>query len=164
MQLKPALIPLGTMLLGAVVGVALYIGYALPGILPPASGIFMFLIDTEPGQAALRATSGKAGVFLAQVLRAFPFSAVLGVVAGALLHRLSFPRLFCYSALAFPLLTALSWWYFLAFDASASAVGPAAQARLGELFWVYFWVYGWYFLALFISFAVSGKLRRRKVV
>ncbi len=141
MQLKPSLLQLGTALFGAVVGFAIYVGFSLPAILPPPTNLFMFLIDTDLGHAAMRATSGKAGVLLASVLRAFPFSAAVGAVAGALLHRLQFPRLFCYSALAFPLFTALSWWYFLFVDTSESAA-PMQPARLGELFWAYLWVYG----------------------
>ena len=162
MQLKPTLLQLGTALLGAVVGVAIYVGFALPAILPPPTDLFMFLIDTDLGHAAMRATSGKAGVLLANVLRAFPFSVTVGVVAGALLHRLPFPRLFCYSALTFPLFSALSWWYFLFVDTSAP-VAPMPPARLGELFWAYLWIYGWYFLALYTSYAILAKFRGRKV-
>lgn len=161
---KSILVPLGTLFLGAIVGIALYVGFALPGILPPASGLFMFLLDTDIGQAALAATSGNAGILLAQALRALPFSFTLGIIAGAVLHRLSFPRLFCYSALIFPALTAMSWLYFFQFDPSGSYAASATQRRMGELFWVYLWVYGWYFLALFISFAVSRKLRRKNAI
>jgi hypothetical protein len=163
MRLKLTLIQLGTAVLGAVIGVAIYVGFALPAILPPPTGLFMFLLDTDLGHAATRATSGKAGVLLAHVLRAFPFSVVFGAVVGVLLHRLSFPRLFCYSALAFPILTALSWWYFLFVDTSASAAASGLQTKLGELFWVYLWVYGWYFIALFISYAIVARFRSRKV-
>jgi hypothetical protein len=123
----------------------------------------MFLLDTDLGHAALQATSGKAGILLAHVLRAFPFSTIFGAVAGALLHRMPFPRTFSYSALAFPIITALSWWYFFFVDTSASSTAPGAQAKLGQLFWVYFWVYGWYFLALFISYGISTRLRRQKI-
>ncbi len=163
MQLKPTLLWLGTAILGAFVGIAIYVGFVLPAILPPPTELFMFLIDTDIGHAAIRATSGKAGVLLAHVLRSFPFSVTFGAVAGLLLHRLAFPRLFCYSALAFPIMTALSWWLFLFADTSVSSTAPGSQAKLGELFWVYLWVYGWYFLALFISYAISARFRRRKV-
>ncbi|MDQ5903528.1 MAG: hypothetical protein QG672_1119 [Pseudomonadota bacterium] len=163
MRLKPALIQLGTAVLGAVVGVVIYVGYALPAILPPPTELFMFLLNTDLGHAAIRATSGKAGVLLAHVLRAFPFSVTFGAVAGVLLYRLSSPRLFCYSALVFPIMTALSWWYFFFVDTSASSAAAGAQAKLGELFWVYLWVYGWYFLALFICYAISARFRRQKV-
>ncbi len=162
MRLKLALLQLGTALFGAVVGVAIYVGFALPAILPPPTGLFMFLLDTDLGHAAIRATSGRAGVLLANVLRAFPASVAFGAVVGALLHRVAFPRLFCYSALAFPLFSALSWWYFLFID-TAPPPAPMAPARVGELFWVYLWVYGWYFLALFISYAIVSRFRARKV-
>ncbi len=162
MQLKSALLQLGTVLLGVIVGVVIYVGFALPAILPPPTGLFMFLIDTDVGHAAMRATSGKAGVLLANVLRAFPFSVTVGVFAGALLHRLPFPRLFSYSVLAFPLFSALSWWYFLFVDTSAPAA-PMPSSRLGELFWAHLWVYGWYFLALHISHATLSRFRARKV-
>lgn len=162
MQLRPTLLQLGMVLLGTFVGVVIYVGFALPAILPPPTGLFMFLIDTDLGHAAMRATSGKAGVLLANVLRAFPFSVTVGLVAGALLHRLPFPRLFCYSALAFPLFSALSWWYFLFVDPSAPAA-PMPPARLGELFWAHLWVYGWYFLALYISYAILARFRARRV-
>lgn len=110
----------------------------------------------------MRATSGKASLLLANVLRAFPFSVALGLISGAVLHRLASPRLFCYSALAFPLISALSWGYFLLVDVTPTSTSMP-PSRVGQLFWAYFCIYGWYFFALFISNATIVRIRARKV-
>ena len=151
-------------LLGAIVGAAVFVGYALPAILPPPTDLFMYLITSDLGREAIRATSGKAGSMLANVLRAFPVSVILGCVAGLLLRKFSFPRVFCYSALSLPVYRTLSW-YIAISEASTSSPQhlPALQSKFGDVLWVNLCVYGWYFIALYISYAVANQFKSRPI-
>lgn len=163
MRLKPAISFVIAALLGTVAGVAVYVGYVLPGVLP-TSDLFVYLVASEWGLAALHATSGKAGLMIAIAMRAFPYSVALGIVAGLCLWRFTFPRVFCYSALCLPVIrTVVGYVSISEISKSAPHYVSALEGRFGEVLWVHLCVYGWYFLALYLAYVISSRYRSSAV-
>lgn len=144
--------------LGVAIGAAIKVGYALPGFLP-TTDLFMLIVTSPPGMLALKATSGKAGVMIADVIRAFACSVSAGLIAGVLLHKIKYQRVFCYSALWLPISNGVLG-YLTIFTATnvPPVVMASAQAKFGELLWANLCIYGWYFFALYIAFAVSTRV------
>lgn len=160
MRLKPAISFLFAVLLGAAVGVAIMLGYALPGILP-AGGLFMFILDSPLGHFALQRRGSEGGLFIAIAIRAFPYSVVAGVVAGMMIRKIRFKRAFCYSALWVPLGNILLG--YLAVSTTVSNVEGISiiHKNFGLLVWKDLCVYGWYFIALYISSIVTNRITLR---
>jgi hypothetical protein len=146
---------------GAIVGIAIKIGYALPGFLP-TTDLFMFILESPLGKAALRARGGEAAVLITIVIRAFTCSVLAGVIAGAILRKIRFKRVLCYSALWVPIVDFVLGFLFLS---TASVSNPEQvdimQKNFGQVVWTDLWVYGWYFLALYASFSVVNHITLR---
>jgi hypothetical protein len=150
--------------LGVAIGAGIKVGYALPGFLP-TTDLFMFVVTSSPGILALKATSGKAGVMIAAVIRAFACSVSVGLIAGVLLHKIKYQRVFCYSALWLPISNGvLGYLTIITATNVPSAILASAQAKFGYLLWVNLCIYGWYFLALYIAFAISKRFTRNNSV
>ena len=144
--------------LGAVVAVAIKIGYALPSVLPTRE-LFIFILESPLGQYALKARGGEGGVLIAIAIRAFTCSVLVGAIAGAVLRKIRFQRSFCYSALWVPLVD-VTLGYLAVSAASASSPEQVAimQKNFGQVVWTDLWVYGWYFLALYVSFFIANRI------
>lgn len=146
-----------TLVLGAIAGAVIKIGYTLPGVLP-TSGLYTYIVTSPLGLMALKATSGKAGLLIAVVMRAFPWSVVVGAIAGLTLQKLTYQRAFCYSALWLPIANAILGYISLSeVSTSHPEYFPAIKRAFGDLLWVNSSVYGWYFLALYLSYTISKR-------
>jgi hypothetical protein len=161
MRLRTFLSFLFAVLLGAVVAAVIKVGFALPGVLP-TSDIFMFILESPLGRFALAKRGGEGGVLIAIAIRAFTCSVIVGAIAGALLGKLRFKRVFCYSALWVPVgNVALGYIALSATSISNPEQVVAMQKNFGQLVWTDLWVYGWYFLALYVSFIVTSRITLR---
>lgn len=157
MPIKTILSCLFALVLGSIAGAVIKVGYTLPGVLP-TSGLFTYIVTSPLGLTVLKATAGKAGLMIAVVMRAFPWSVIVGAIAGAVLHKLTYQRVFCYSTLWLPIANAVLGQISLGEIATSSPeYFPAVQEAFGNLLWVNFSVYGWYFLALYSSYAVLKR-------
>lgn len=164
MRYKTVLSFLFAVLTGTAVAVVVKIGYVLPGVLP-TSGIFMFILESPLGRFALATRGGEGGLLIAIAIRAFACSVVAGAIAGALLGKIRFKRVFCYSALWVPLgNVALGYRALSAAPAADLEQVAAMQKALGQLVWTDLWIYGWYFLALYVSFIVASRITMRSSV
>ena len=146
--------------MGAAIAVVVKVGYALPGILP-TSDLFMFIIESPLGRYALEKLGGEGGVLIAIALRPFGCSVVTGIIAGAVIKKFRFKRVFCYSALWVPLGNAfLGYLALSAASAGSQEQMIAMQKNFARLVWTDLWVYGWYFVALHISLIVTKRITR----
>lgn len=161
MQLRTFLSFLFAVVLGTVVAVVIKVGFVLPGVLP-TSDLFMFILESPLGRFALAKRGGEGGVLIAIAIRAFTCSVIVGAIAGALLEKLRFKRVFCYTALWVPIGNAALGYVALS---AASASHPEQIATMnrdfGRLVWTDLWVYGWYFLALYVSFIIASRITLR---
>jgi hypothetical protein len=161
MRFRTFLSFLFAVLLGVAVAVVVKVGFALPGVLP-TSDIFMLILESPLGRFALAKRGGEGGVLIAIAIRAFTCSVIAGAIAGAVLRKLRFKRVFCYSALWVPIGNVVLGYIALS---AASVSNPenvaAMQKNFGQLVWTDLWVYGWYFLALYVSFIVTNRITRR---
>lgn len=161
MRLRTFLSFLFAVLLGALVAVVIKVGFALPGVLP-TSDIFMFILESPLGRFALAKRGGEGGVFIAIAIRAFTCSVIAGAIAGVLLRKLRFKRVFCYSALWVPIgNVALGYFALSAASTSSPEQLVAMQRNFGQLVWTDLWVYGWYFLALYVSLIITSRITLR---
>lgn len=145
------------LVLGAIAGAVIKVGYTLPGVLP-TSDLYTYIVNSPLGLVALKATSGKAGLMIAVVMRAFPWSVAVGAIAGLILHKITYQRVFCYSALWLPIANAVLGYISLSeISTSHPEYFPAIKQAFGDLLWVNSSVYGWYFLALYLFFAISRR-------
>lgn len=150
--------------LGAVVAVAIKIGYALPSVLP-TSDLFLFILESPLGKFALKTRGGEGGVLIAIAIRAFTCSVLVGAIVGVMLRKIRFQRSFCYSALWVPLVD-VTFGYLAVSAASTSRPEQLAimQKNLGQVVWTDLWVYGWYFFALYVSFIIANRITLRSTV
>jgi len=161
MRLRTFFSFLFAVLLGAAVAVVIKVGFALPGVLP-TSDIFMFILESPLGRFALAKRGGEGGVLIAIAIRAFTCSVIVGAIAGALLRKFRFKRVFCYSALWVPIgNVALSHITLSAASVSNPEEVAAMHKNFGQLVWTDLWIYGWYFLALYVSFIVTSRITLR---
>ena len=161
MRFRTLLSFLFAVVLGAIVGFVIKIGYALPGFLP-TSDLFMFILELPLGKFALKTRGGEGGVLIAIAIRAFACSVTVGVIAGAVLRKVKFRRLFCYLALWLPIVdVTLGYRALIAASATTPERVATMQTNFGQVVWVDLWVYGWYFLALYVSFAVANRITLR---
>ena len=161
MKIKPFLSGFIAVSLGALIGFAVHMGFALPGILP-TSGLFMYILRSDLGHVALRATAGQAGPMIAVAIRAFPYSVVFGGIVGVVLRKFSCRRVLCYSVLLYPAIGAvLAHLAVREVSVSNPQQLSALQKDVGIAMWEYFCIYGWFFASLYASYAVSNRLKSR---
>jgi hypothetical protein len=150
---------LGAALLGAALAAAVKTGFILPGVLP-MTHLFMFILESPLGKLALSMHGSEGGMLIAMPLRAFAYSVVIGAVAGVMVRKLRFKRVFCYSALWLPLADFVMG-YLQASDAASTYAEQLAimQKNIGLAIWADLWIYGWYFLALYLSFIIANRIK-----
>jgi hypothetical protein len=144
--------------LGVAVWMVIRVGYALPGILP-TSDLFVSLITSGLAREWMAATNGKAGILIAVLLRAFPWSSTTGFIAGAVfLGRFKYPRVFSYSVLFLPLLS-MSMNYLGLSQAHSQQSAALVEAQHLQI-WVSFSVLIWFFIAMYLGNLVARGVAR----
>lgn len=115
-------------------------------------------IVSSPLAQAVHGVSPVLDIPFVVLIKALPFSILFGLMAGFLLPRLRFQRVYCYSVFLWPIAYFTVGYFTISFLDSVARSGTQALWRAWHDHRVIaFAIYGWFFLGLYAGFVIAKR-------
>lgn len=115
-------------------------------------------IVSSPLAQAIHKASPSLDVLLVATVKALPLNISLGLIAGYLLPRIKFQRVYCYSVFLWPIAYfALGYFTISSLDSRGWAGTQALWRSWHDHRVIAFAIYSWFFLGLYASFIITKR-------